>query len=274
MVKIVSRLRAGHMLAFLVLSVSLLVGCAGASSGALYVPDLVKQAANYNGKDVTVDGAYLDRDGRTLLALGVSTLDNGLDAQPIGDQPIWLEGFPTDLHSSLHQPGDAVYGFVRVVGRFETGASYGPDGSYKHRIQVSKAEAIEQVRRVEQRVKEGALGEGKVPFRDLFDNPGNYNGQSVTTQGYYFWNGIIFVLAEGVSTEEDGASPQPIGKIIWMEGFPPDESGKLNLGPNNSYVWGLVEVTGAFQGPGNFGKDGAYPAILNVTSAKALEPKK
>lgn len=60
---------------------------------------------------------------------------------------------------------------------------------------------------------------------------------------------MIFVLAEGISYEEDGSNPQPVGKIIWMEGFPPDESGKLNLGPGNppGFVWGLVEVTGPFQ---------------------------
>jgi hypothetical protein len=79
------------------------------------------------------------------------------------------------------------------------------------------------------------------------------------------------VLAEGVSTEADGNSPQPIGKIIWMDGFPPDESGKLHLGPNNSYVWGKVEVTGQFKSGGAFGKDGAYKEFLQVTSATALE---
>jgi hypothetical protein len=240
----------------------------------LYVPDLLKDAQALNGREVVVAGAYLDRDGRTVLATGVSTLDNGLDAQPIGEQLIWLEGFPTDLHSSLHQPGDAVYGFVQVSGVFETGATFGPEGAYNYRIRVSNAEALEQVRRVEERIAEGAIGDGKIPFRDLVDQANSYNGQVVTTRGYYFWNSVIFVLAEGVSTEEDGSSPQPVGRIIWMEGFPPDESGKLNLGPNNSYVWGPVEVTGAFQSGGNFGKDGRYTQFLQVQSAQALEPTK
>jgi hypothetical protein len=64
-----------------------------------------------------------------------------------------------------------------------------------------------------------------------------------------------------------------------MEGFPPDVSGQLNVGPNTSFVWGKVEVTGQFSGGGAFGKDGAYPAQLvldpsNPASATALEPKK
>jgi hypothetical protein len=252
-----------------------LASCGDTSS--LYVPDLLSRAQELNGKDVTVQGAYLERDGRTLLALGVSTLDNGLDAQPLGD-PIWVDNFPGAAASELHRPGDAVYGFVKVTGRFESGGKYGPDGAYAHRIQIASAEAIERVRRNEVRIQNTPLGNGKISLFELANNPGQYNGQTVTTQGYYFWNSVIFVLAEGISTEEDGSNPQPIGKIIWMDGFPPDASSKLNLGPNNSFVWGLVEVTGQFQSGGNFGKDGAYHEILqldpnNPASATPLQQK-
>ncbi len=239
---------------------------------ALYVPDLLNKAQNYNGKTITVDGAYIGRDQANLsvLSLGVSTLDNGLDAQPVGD-PIWLEGFPKAATSGLHQPGDAVYGFVRVQGQFDSGGTYGPDNKYKYRIRVTSAEPIERVQRQEVRVSSAPLGDGKVALLDLLKDPAKYNGQTITTQGYYFWNSIIFVLAEGISTEADGSSPQPAGKTIWMEGFPADESGKLHLGPNNSFVWGLVEVTGTFKSGGSFGKDGAYTEFLQVTSARSLE---
>lgn len=241
--------------------------------GALYVSDLLSKAQDYNGKSVTVDGAYIGRDqGNTaVLSLGVSTLENGLDAQPLGD-PIWLEGFPNTAIGDLHQPGDAVYGFVRVKGQFDSNGGYGPESKYKYRIRVTSAEAIERVQRQEVRVPSDPLGAGKVALADLLRDPAKYNGQTITTQGYYFWNSIIFVLAEGISTEADGSSPQPAGKSIWMEGFPADESGKLHLGPNNSFVWGLVEVTGAFKSGGSFGKDGAYSEFLQVTSARALEP--
>jgi hypothetical protein len=240
---------------------------------ALFVPDLLARARDYNGKTVTVEGAYIGRSGNpgtSVLALGVSTLDNGLDAQPVGD-PIWLEGFPASAASSLHQPGDAVYGFVRVNGQFESSGGYGPENKYQYRIRVASAEPIERVRRNEVRVSAAPLGEGKVAFLDLLSDPAKYNNQTITTQGYYFWNSVIFVLAEGISTEEESDSPQPVGKTIWMEGFPPDESGKLHLGPNNSFVWGLVEVTGQFKSGGSFGKDGAYKEFLQVTSARALE---
>jgi hypothetical protein len=254
----------------MLLIIPFLAACGG--DGTLYITDLLEKAPEHNGKEVTVDGAFLQRDGRSLLAVGVSTLDNGLDAQPLGE-PIWLDGFPSEATRSLHQPGDAIYGFVRVTGRFETGDSYGPDRSFKHRIEVARANPLEQVRRNEVRTPQGPIGEGKLSFYDLVGDPARYNGQTVTTRGYYFWNSVIFVLAEGISTEEDGSSPQPIGHMIWMEGFPPDESGKLNLGPNNSYVWGSVEVTGTFQSGGNFGKDGAFTEFLQVTSAKALEQR-
>src|SRR5690349_20301284 len=75
----------------------LLGGCGGntgttgsgllGQDGALYVTDLLAKAQDYNGKSVTVEGAYIGRAGNpatSVLALGVSTLDNGLDAQPLG----------------------------------------------------------------------------------------------------------------------------------------------------------------------------------------------
>jgi hypothetical protein len=269
------RFPALWLLALLLGATTFLSACGDTSS--LYVPDLLARAQEFNGKDVTVQGAYLERNGRTVLALGVSTLDNGLDAQALGDQ-IWVDGFPGTIGADLHRPGDSVYGFVRVTGRFESGGKFGPDGAYTHRLQIAKAEAIERVRRNEVRVEQKPLEAGKVSFFDLTKDAAKYNGQTITTQGYYFWNSVIFVLAEGISTEEDGSNPQPVGKIIWMEGFPPGASATLNLGPNNSFVWGLVEVTGQFQSGGKFGKDGAYTEFLqldpnNPASARALPSK-
>jgi hypothetical protein len=267
---VVRPLRTLLRLLIIIGAVLMITACTDTSS--LYVPDLVARAQEFNGKDVTVQGAYLERDGKTLLVLGVSTLDNGLDAQPLGD-PIWVEGIPATLANELHRPGDSVYGFVKVSGRFETGGKFGPDGAYSSRIQVTAAEAIERIRRNEVRIEKRALEAGKVSLFDLAADPAKYNGQAVTSQGYYFWNGVIYVLAEGVSTEEDGSNPQPIGTIIWMEGFPPDASATLNLGPNNSFVWGKVEVSGQFQGGGQYGRNGAYTAQLLLDPANPASAK-
>jgi hypothetical protein len=264
------------LLAAFLLGSLLLAACAQGTD--LYVPELIAKAQDFNGKQVTVNGYYVRRSGDpsvSVLAPVVSTLDNGLDAQPAGDA-IWVDGFPDAALAGLHQPGDAIYGLVRMSGQFDATGGYGPGGAYKYQIRVASAEPIEQVRRTEVRVPAAALGDGKVALLDVMNDPAKYNGQTITTQGYYFWNGLIYVLAEGISSEEDGGSPQPIGKQIWMEGFPPDESGKLHLGPGNppSYVWGLVEVTGPFQSGGNFGKDGKYTEFLRVTAAKSLEAGK
>lgn len=251
---------------------ALALGACGQDTG-LSLPDLLAKAQQYSGQQVTVNGFYVGRGGSpglSVLTPVVSTLDNGLDAQPAGDS-IWLEGFPQDLLSQLHQPGDATYGLVRISGQFDAAGGYGAEGKYQYQIRVQSAESIERIRRNEVRVADQPLGAGQIALLELLKDPAKYNGQSITTQGYYFWNGVIYVLAEGISTEEDGGSPQPIGKQIWMEGFPPDASSTLHLGPNNSFVWGLVEVTGDFKSGGGFGKDGKYTEFLQATSAKALE---
>jgi hypothetical protein len=78
-------IRARRFLGFLSLLLlpSVLILAACGSDDSLYVPKLLEQAQTFNGKTVTVDGAYLGRAGNpatSVLALGVSTLDNGLDA--------------------------------------------------------------------------------------------------------------------------------------------------------------------------------------------------
>ncbi len=241
------------------------------TSSDVYVNDILTSPQNYTGKTVTVLGDYISRDGSAVLALGTSTLDNGQDARPLAE-PIWLEGFPEEqVKERLHQPGDAIYGLVRVTGTFEQG-QYGPDNAYRYRIQVASAEALDNVRRSEVRIAQQNLGDGKVSLFDLTgEQASQYNGQTITTQGYYFWNGPLAVLAEGVSTEPDGASPQPIGRQIWIEGFPPDKSAELTIGPNNSFVWGKVEVTGQFQSGGQFGANGRFPQLMqNLQAVQAI----
>lgn len=269
--------RALSLVSLLLVSLVLLASCSGqdgATGGSLFIPDVTTNAQAFAGKEITVEGAYVWRPGDpalSVLAAGVSTLDNGLDARPMGD-PIWVDEFPNDTKALLHQPGDSIYGFVRVTGRFEAGGGFGPDGSYQYRMDVQQATFIEEVRWVEHRLPNRDPGVGTVSFFELQSNPERYHGQTITTRGYYFWNSVIYVLAEGVRTTEEGGSPQPIGAVIWMEGFPPDKSAQLNLGPNNTFVWGLVEVTGTFQTGGGFGRDGAYQSLFLATDATPLEP--
>lgn len=180
--------------------------CSVFGDQTLHIADVTNSIDTYVGKDISVAGAYIQRSGEapiSILAAGVSTLDTGLDAQPLGDA-IWVDNISSDVTNNLHRPGDAVYGFVKLTGRIEAG-SYGPNGTYAHRIAVTQSEAIEQIERIEQRIENVALGDGKVNLFELTDNGGAYNNQTVTTQGYYFWNSAIYVLAEGIAVEEDGA---------------------------------------------------------------------
>lgn len=251
---------------------SLITSCGLLGDNTLHIADVTAAYDTYVDKEITVAGAYLTKPGAqplSILAAGVSTLDNGLDAQALGDA-VWVDKIPDDVALNLHRPGDATYGFVKITGKLEAG-TFGPENNYKYQIVVSKVEVIEQITRVEQRITNEALSDGKVSLFTLIDKSSDYNNQKVTTQGYYFWNSIIYVLAEGISIEEDGSSPQPVGKIIWMEGFPPDKSAELNVGANNSYVWGKVEVTGSFQSGGNFGRDGAYKEFIQVESATVIK---
>jgi len=251
---------------------TLITSCGVIGDNTLHIADVTAAYDKYVGKDITVAGAYLAKPGDkplSILAAGVSTLDNGLDAQALGDA-IWVDKIPEDIALNLHRPGDATYGFVKLTGKLEAG-TFGPESNYKYQIVVRNAEVIEQIKRIEQRITNTALSDGKVSLFDLIAKSSDYNGKKITTQGYYFWNSAIYVLAEGISTEEDGSNPQPVGKIIWMEGFPPDKSAELTIGPNNSFVWGKVEVTGAFQSGGNFGRDGAYKEFIQAESATVLK---
>ncbi len=241
--------------------------------------DLVAAPEQFAGKTVTVQGQYLWKpDGLSVLVKGVSTRDDGTDAQPL-DTPVWLENMPSDIQANLHRPVDSAYGAVSVQGTFETAGGYGPDGSYQYRLTVNQAEAIETIQR--QTVSAPSdVPAGIVPVTELVNNPEKYNGQRVTTHGFYFWTQATSgLLTAGIQTEMPlqsdaaGINPQPVGTPISMEGFPPDKSAELNVGPSNGFVWGLVEVSGTFQTGGTFGLNGVHRSqlIIEPDSVKPLK---
>ncbi len=286
-----------------------LVACDGGQSFFGSTPtvyDLTQRPAEFADKDVTVQGFYLWKPGDPTISVlipAVSTIDGVRDAQPIfasvecgadgtcepsttaigepSTGSVWLEGFPAEVTADLHTPGDAVWGVVEVTGRFESGGGFGPDGGYRHRLQVTSAKALQKVERVVATLPEGAPGAGIVPFLDLVATPDQYAGQEITTQGFYFWSPRTSgLLAESVSRETTpenaaGLDPMPVGKMIALDGFPPDLSAQLNVGENNSYVWGLVEVTGTFETGGPWGPNGEYQQHLAIKDGqvKVLQPQ-
>ncbi len=271
------------------------------------VNDVAQNPNEYANQDVTIRGFYLWKPGDpplSLLVPAVHTADGVRDAQPIfasvecttggecrpsataigepSTGAIWLEGFPADVTTQLHMPGDSVWGVVEVTGRFENAGSYGPDQSYRYRMTVQRATSLEKIERIVATLPEAAPAEGTVGFRDLATRPEQYAGQQVTTQGYYFWSPATSgLLTESVTREktpdsEAGVSPMPSGETIALDGFPPEMSAQLNVGENNSYVWGLVEVTGTFETGGPWGPNGQYTEHFTIQNGqvKVLETKK
>lgn len=251
---------------------SSLTGCGTPST----IYDLTKNPAVYNGKDVTVQGYYLWKPGDpgvSVLVKAVSTRSDGTDAQPL-DVAVWVENFPAEVSALLHRPVDAVYGGVELQGQFETGGQFGPQGAYSSRLLVRSARAIEAVERVKYEAPR-EIQPRQVSVYDLEKNPDRYNGQQITTRGFYYWTQATSgLLTTGVETEKplvanatSGINPQPLGTPISMEGFPPDLSGQLNVGPANGFVWGLVEVSGTFQTGGRFGLEGRHTSQLLIDPA-------
>jgi hypothetical protein len=291
----------------LALAALLLSACGGAASPfSLNTPptiyDLTQRPQEFAGREVTAQGYYLWKPGDpavSLLLPGLSTAVDSSDAQPIYAsvecQPngeckpstttvgeastgsIWLDNFPAEVTADLHRPGDAVYGVVEVTGVFEANGGYGPDGSYQYRMDVRSARPLQKVERLVSSVPNEPLGEGKTTIFELSTNPAQYDGQTVTTQGYYFWTPATGgSLVESVEREKTGAddtigiAPQQAGVIMGLDGFPAEQSGALNVGPNGTFVWGKVEVTGTFQ-TGAFGPDGRYPQQIVVERVTPLE---
>lgn len=297
-------LRARQLLvAMLALLLTACGGTAGLFNTTPTIYDLTQRPNEFAGKEITAQGYYLWRPGdpaTSVLLPGVNTADNALDAQPlyasvtcdaagncsssttaIGEAStgsVWLENFPAEVTADLHRPGDAVWGAVEVIGTFESNGGYGPDGSYKYRMQVKSAKALEQVERLVSAVENKPLGEGKVSIFELAADPAKFDGQKVTSQGYYFWSpGTQGSFVEKVEREKAddpenaaGLAPMPGGVILGMDGFPAELSGQLNVGPNGTFVWGLVEVTGTFQ-VGSFGPDGRYQQQIKVENVTVLE---
>lgn len=265
--------------------------------------DLTQRPREFAGKEVTAQGYYLWKPGNPATSVflpALSTADGTRDAQPIyasvtcdasgeckpsttaigepSTGAVWLENFPAEVTADLHRPGDSVWGVVEVTGRFEADGGYGPDGIYRYRMQVKQARALQKVERLVSAVKDEPLGEGKVSIFELARAPEAYAGQRITSQGYYFWSpatqGSFVERVEREKSDEhaEGIAPAPAGIVMGLDGFPAEQSGELHVGPDSSYVWGLVEVTGTFE-TGSFA-DGRYQQQIKVDSVKVLEQPK
>jgi hypothetical protein len=251
--------------------VPLLLAACGPAGGSVALYDLVADPAHYNGQDVTVLGFYYQQGSEQLLVAGVRTDDGFQNPVPLGD-PVWVEGMPQAVVDKLNVASGAVYGMVQVRARFETGA-FGPDGKYPSRLVISDPAAVvalEAAQMQEAWVPTDLNIPGAVTLADLIAHPDQYSGQTVTLVAYYYWTPQTWVLAEGIRSLDGVNNAVPIGKQIWVEGFPPNVSGELHV-VGNTNVHGLVKVTGSFETLGSYGPNGAYPFRLVVRSAEAIK---
>lgn len=252
------------------LAILLLLTACGPAGGSVPFYELVADPARYNGQEVTVLGFYYQKDNERLLVVGVRTDDGFQNPVPLGD-PIWVEGMPQDVVDQLNAASGARYGMVQVRARFETG-TFGPEGQYPVRLAIGKAEdvvALEAAQMHEDWVPAGLAIPGATSLADLVARPDSYRDQTVTVAAYYYWTPQTWVLAEGIRSLDGVHNAVPIGKQVWVEGFPPDVSGELHVLENN--VHGLVQVTGRFETLGSYGPNGSYPYRLVVESAEAIK---
>jgi hypothetical protein len=247
----------------------LLTAC-GSAGGSVPFYELTADPARYNGQEVTVLGFYYQKDNQQLLVVGVRTDDGFQNPVPLGD-PIWVDGMPQDVLNTLNAASGALYGMVQVHARFETG-TFGPEGQYASRLSIAEADdvvALEAAQMQEVWVPSDLAIPGAVSLADLVDQPDAYSGQTVTVAAYYYWTPQTWVLAAGIRSLDGVHNAVPIGQQVWVEGFPPDVSGELNVLENN--VHGLVQVTGRFETLGSYGPNGSYPNRLVVESAAAIK---
>ncbi len=256
----------------LLCAVLLLFSC-GPAQGSVPFYELVAEPDRYNQQDVTVLGFYYQKDGQQILVVGVRTDDGFQNPVPLGDA-IWIEGMPAAVLEKLNSAGGAIYGMVQVGGRFESGGAFGPEGQYRWRIVIADPErvvALEAAQMQEARVPDGLDIPGSLRLADLLAQPDAYSGQTVTLVAYYYWTPQTWVLAEGIRSLDGVHNAVPIGKQIWVDGFPANVSGDLNV-IDNTNVHGLVKVTGRFDTRGGYGAGKSYPYRLVVSAAEAVRP--
>jgi hypothetical protein len=249
----------------------MMLAACGPAGGSVPFPDLVSDPARYDGQDVTVLGFYYQKDSDQVLVVGVRTDDGFQNPVPLGD-PIWVEGMPQAALDKLNVASGATYGMVQVRGRFETG-TFGPEGKYPARLVIADPGAVvalEAAQMQEVWVPSDLNIPEAIPLATLVAQPDQYSGQTVTVVAYYYWTPQTWVLAEGIRSLDGVSNAVPIGKQIWVVGFPPNVSGELHVvGTTN--VHGLVKVTGQFETLGSYGPNGAYPHRLVVRAAEAIK---
>ncbi|MGC8872877.1 MAG: hypothetical protein ACP5SI_00320 [Chloroflexia bacterium] len=272
----------------LLVSLAILLASCGATSPRVPLYELLEKPERYQGQEVTVFGYYYQDAAQRLLVVGMRTDDGYQNPVPLGD-PIWVDGMPQQVIDQLVYATGTYYGIVEIRGRFETGGHFGPRGDIPHRLVVSSpggAVSLEEQRMQQAWVPQEYLVSGTLSLADLLAQPEAYSGKQVTVVAYYYWTPprpddpnqapTTCVLAEGIRSVDGLHYAVPIGRQIWVDGFPPKVAAALNVVPSSdrpTNIHGLVKVTGRLDTRGGYGTNQAYPYRIVVRSAEALRPK-
>jgi len=114
----------------------------------------------------------------------------------------------------------------------------------------------------------------EVTFEQLFTQPNQYDGRSITIEGFYFQGFEVNVLSEKLEYSGYASGHLiPKGRMIWIDGgMPQDIYDKLNrqqmMGPTEHY--GKVRITGTFEYGGKYGHLGGYNSQIVPKEAQLL----
>jgi len=253
----------------LLLLLALLLGGCGPAGESVPFYELVSNPERYYGQEVTVLGFYYQKGTEEVLVVGVRTDDGFQNPVPLGD-PICIEGMPSSVREQLNAASGAVYGMVQVSGRFESSGPAGAACPYPSRLVIGdegRVIALEAAQMQEERVPENLDVPGALRLADLFAHPDSYAGQSVTVVAYYYGTPQTSLLAEGIRSLDGLHNAVPVGRQVWVEGWP----GPAGLKSAENTSHGLVKVTGRFETRGGYGPQKSYDYRLVVQSAEVLQ---
>ena len=122
--------------------------------------------------------------------------------------------------------------------------------------------------------QQGGGGDGEVTFEQLFSDPEQYNGKTITIDGFYFHGFEVIVLSEVL--EYSGYAEGhliPEGRMMWVEGGIPVEVydqlyEQQMMGPTERY--GKIRVKGKFAYGGQYGHVGAYSYQITPAEVELL----
>lgn len=112
-------------------------------------------------------------------------------------------------------------------------------------------------------------------FQALVQNPGQYNGQVITVEGYYFDGFEIEALGTSLTPRSGAMGMMPSPPVIWLAGALPDSvhdrlTTQTQTPSGYPEHYGLVRLTGTFAYGSQYGHLNAYDYQITISGAEYL----